>query len=485
MTDKPRESRALAVMREAGGLKKHELATLLDMTPDSYYEYENGVRVPPRHLLEKAAEALDLPPHHVDRTLEYLRRTDAEAAAHLAADPDVAADREIDRLAMSLGAESEELHRSVFRRSRRLARAVAERELARVHFPRLRARPAAERPALVRDNSAFQTWAVSELAADESIAAAAGDPAEALTWADLAVLIAELAPGEAAFRSRSQGYAAFHRGNAFRAKGRLRPEADAEVERAKALWKAGEAGDPERLLDEARVLGLEASLRREQRQFPEALVLLERALAADRGGLRIHLLINRARTLEEQGDFAQALATLRQLLPLVDADREPGLYLVARYNVLVVLCHLGQHAAAAEEFEDVRRLAVRLGGGSRLARLGWLSGWIQAGLGQPGEAEAAFERVRQELLRRDIPFDAALVSLELAVLYEEQGRDAEVRQLAHELAPVFASQRISREALATLLLFRDAVEKETFTLELARSLRNDFRRARGLDEPWS
>lgn len=484
MSDKPIECRALAVMREAGGLKKHELATRLDMTPDAYYEYENGVRVPSRQLLERAAAALERSPHLVDRTLDYLRRADADAAAPLADDPDAAADREIDRLASSLGAESEALHRSVFRRSRRLARAVGERELARLHFPRLRAYPAAERPAIVRENKTFQTWAVSELAAHESIEAAAGDPDEALAWAELAVLIADLAPGETAFRSRSQGYAAVHRGNAFRVKGRL-PQADDEFRRGKDLWKAGEAGDPERLLDEARVLGMEASLRREQRQLAEALDLLERALAADRGSLRAHLLINRAKTLEELGDFEEALATLRQLLPQIDGSREPSLSLVVRFNVLVNRCQLGQHAAAAEEFESVRNLAVRLGGGARLARLGWLYGWIKAGLGQPAEAEAAFKRVRQEFLQRDMPFDAALATLELGVLYKEQGRTAEIQNLARELAPVFASQRVTREALATLVLFSDAVEQDTLTLELARQLLADFRRTRSGEETWN
>jgi tetratricopeptide (TPR) repeat protein/DNA-binding XRE family transcriptional regulator len=480
MADRPIECRALAVMREAAGLKKHELAGRLGMAPDTYYEYETG-RVPPRPLLERAAAAVDHPPHHVDRTLDFLRRADTEAAAHCAGGSDAAADLEIDRLALSLG----EFHGAVLRRSRWLARAVAEREMARVHFPRLRAHPAAERPALARENQAFQTWAVSELAAHESIEAAAGDPDEALAWAGLAVLIADLAPGEPAFYSRSQGYAAFHRGNAFRVKGRFRPEAEDEFERAKALWKAGEAGDPERLLDEARVLGMEASLRRELRQLPEALDLLDRALAADRGSERKYLLINRANVLEDAGDFEEALATLRKTLPLLDADHEPHLVWSARFNALVSICHLGRHAAAAEEYEDIRKVAARLGGGIRLARLGWLAGWIKAGLGQPAEAEAAFEQVRREFLQRDIPFDAALVSLELAVLYEEQGRTAEVRQLTRELAPVFESQRISREALATLLLFREAVEQETLTLELARRLRDDFRRSRGLEKAWS
>lgn len=478
MENVPIECRALAVMREARDRKKNWLAARLGMTPEAYYESENGRSVPSRHLLERAAAELDLPPHHVDRTLEYLRRTDA-AAQGGSTGPGADADRELDRLAGSLGAEWEALHLAVFQRSRRLVWAVAEREAARVHFPRLRAHPAAVRPAIVRENPAFQSWAVSELACHESIEAAAGDPDEALAWAELAVLIADLAPREDAIHARSQGYAAFHRGNAFRVKGRLQPDSEDEFRRANALWAAGEAGDPERLLDEARVLGMEASFKREQRQFSEALELLERALAADRGGLRTHLLINLAKTFEEQGDFAQALATLLRLLPLVDAEREPGLLWNVRTNCLAIRCHLGHHAAAAEEFEEVQDLAERLGGGIRLARLGWLYGWIQAGLGQPAEAEVAFERVRREFFQRDIPFDAALASLELAVLYKEQGRTAEVQKVARELAPVFDAQRVSREALATLVLFREAVEQDTLTVELARQFLEFFRRARG------
>src|SRR6185436_19673633 len=99
MSGKPIECRALAVMREGRGLKKHELAALLGLVPDSYYEYEND-RVPPRPLLERAAAALDHPPHHVNRTLDYLGRSDAEAAAHRAGGPEAATDLEIARLAL-------------------------------------------------------------------------------------------------------------------------------------------------------------------------------------------------------------------------------------------------------------------------------------------------------------------------------------------------------------------------------------------------
>ena len=51
------------------------------------------------------------------------------------------------------------------------------------------------------------------------------------------------------------------------------------------------------------------------------------------------------------------------------------------------------------------------------------------GTSAPGRAEAAaaLDQVRREFLDRRIAFDAAVASLELAVLYLEDGRSAEVK----------------------------------------------------------
>src|SRR5262245_56461984 len=211
--DLPVECRALAVMREARGWKKNRLAKALGMIPQTYYGYENGAVVPSRLFLERAAAAMALRTHHVDRTLAYIRQTDADAAAGMAGAA-VDARQAVDELALALGAEWEVLHRVQLERSVRLTEALVERHAARLLFPRLRAYPTpAERQAVVREQKVFQSWAVSELACHESIEAAAHDADEALAWANLAVLIAELATGDEAFLMRSRGYAGFHLGN--------------------------------------------------------------------------------------------------------------------------------------------------------------------------------------------------------------------------------------------------------------------------------
>jgi hypothetical protein len=74
------------------------------------------------------------------------------------------------------------------------------------------------------------------------------------------------------------------------------------------------------------------------------------------------------------------------------------------------------------------------------------------------------------------------VSLELAELLQEQDRPAEVRTIVNELIPVFKAQCVTREALAAFELFRNAVEQETITVELARRCLEDLRRAEGPTE---
>jgi hypothetical protein len=77
---------------------------------------------------------------------------------------------------------------------------------------------------------------------------------QALEYAELAVEIARLAPGEEPFRQRLQGYAEAHLADALKAHGRPR-EAEAALGRARELWEAGAPGDPG-WLDAARVPGL-------------------------------------------------------------------------------------------------------------------------------------------------------------------------------------------------------------------------------------
>jgi tetratricopeptide (TPR) repeat protein len=209
----------------------------------------------------------------------------------------------------------------------------------------------------VRESAEFQDAGLCELLCDRSLEAA-GDSAEAaLRLAELAVLGAERVAGTEGWRRRWEGYARFHVANALRVPGKLLAAEEA-VARAGELWQAG-AGDDPGLLNKARVLHLEASLRRDRRQLPQALALLDQALAADHWGETPALLIGKAKALEELGNFSGSIALLRQAAAQIDGEREPRNLFLVYLNLAAYLCYLGRHAEAALGLREVRALAPR------------------------------------------------------------------------------------------------------------------------------
>jgi hypothetical protein len=72
----------------------------------------------------------------------------------------------------------------------------------------------------------------------------------------------------------------------------------------------------------------------------------------------------------------------------------------------------------------------------------------------------------------------ALVSLDLAAVYSQERKTAEVRRLAEEVLPIFSSQMAHQEAIAALLFFRDAARNETATVSLIQEVADYLRRSR-------
>jgi tetratricopeptide (TPR) repeat protein len=219
-------------------------------------------------------------------------------------------------------------------------------------------------------------------------------------------------------------------------------------------------------------------LRIDQFRLPEATDLLDRALMVERGSLRPNLLIKKARLLEWTADYEGALSTLGQAASLISGKEEPRLLWLLRFNPAVNLCHLGRYAEAQDPLPAAWALTVQLGNELDKLRLHWLEGRIAAGLGKTEDAVIALSQVRTEFAGRGIAYDAALATLELAILYLEQGRTLDVKMLARQMAPIFRAQGVHREALAALRLFCEAAEKEAATVELVRRLAEYLYRAR-------
>ncbi len=149
-----------------------------------------------------------------------------------------------------------------------------------------------------------------------------------------------------------------------------------------------------------------------------------------------------------------------------------------RFNLAVNLCHLGRHAEAAPRVAEARQLAIGLRNELDLVRVLWLEARVAGGLGQRGEAVAALRQVRRAFAERDMTYDAALATLDLAVLLLEENANAEARELAGEMVAIFEGLEVHREALAAVRVFWQAARQETATAELGRRLLRFLERAR-------
>jgi tetratricopeptide (TPR) repeat protein len=465
--ERPDESLVLVILRWIAGRKAKEVAAAAGLRPGSISEAERGQKSPPsRDSLRRYAATLGLPDYFVDRVFDLVREGRAAIAAGRApADARAAARQAIERLAED-GARTS----SIFLRgAATLQAAHAEVEEAkgvgREVWKMLAGHPPERRRPLLDAIPERKTAALCALVCEESEKAAAHEASQAAELSDFALWIAGGVEGDEA--PLAQGYAWAFVGNARRVQGKSFPAADEAFRRSQPLWREGPAGPS--AFDPSRVLDLEASLRQAQRRIPEALALLERALAvAPNMASSARILIKRAKTLEETGDYAAAVATLGVAEPLVEAAGEPQLRFAHRFNLAENLLHVGRHAEAEPMLGQVRALAHQLGNALSLVRLGWLEGRVAAGLGKREEAIEAFTKARGEFASRHIAYDMALVSLELAELYAAEGRMDAVRSLARHMAGVFTDQGVHAEAKKALAFFRRAAEREAVTPQLAR-----------------
>lgn len=358
--------------------------------------------------------------------------------------------------------------------------AVIEGRQAPELWDRLAGRPYAEQLREVEESEDLHAWGLCQLLLQKSREATFSDPARGVELANLALRVVRHL-GQAYdpnwvtdLRARCFAYL----GNARRVLGELRSAEDAFV-KAEGCLARSTSGNVE---VRAEILDLKSSLRRAQRRLDEALDLIDRALALYREAGQEHgiakSLLQRAKILEESGDLNGAIDLLRRTAEEVDPAREPQLSAYGRFNLLTALL-LAEHYEEAERLLPATEGLLRgMGQPLDLIRLRWVEGNIHLGRGRRGPAEAAFWEVQREFLERQMGYDAALVSLDLARLYAQEGCTEDLKRLASELMPVFQSRDVHREAILALLMFQRACEEERLTVELVRELSAYLRRER-------
>lgn len=424
--------------------------------------YWRGERPVPRKVLERIAEGTDFSQDLLAPLHWHLRSFIVASRGRSRADR-ILATGFATELIVVLGLAEDLILEPV---KRVTGPGAPERDEAEALWEQLRQLSASERLLVVEEGAEYQSWALCERVTAASRELAPNQPRQALETAQLAVRIAELAPGDIAQRHRLQGWALFHVVNGHRACQDL-DAARKAYSLAQELWTKSASGDPG-LLNAAVPLWIEAVLRRSEREFPEALEKIDEALALEQGPLRAQMLLSKSAIFHALGQPQGSAAALAEAAPLIDPDREPHHALGLRFNLVEDLVHLGDFDQAVARLKEVQELADGLGEVLQLQRVTWLRGKVAAGLGQNAAAEDAFQQVRSFFQEQELAYDYALVSLDLSLVLLEEGRAGEVRQIAEEMVWIFDALKIQREALAALQLFCKAAQAEAATAELTR-----------------
>ena len=361
-----------------------------------------------------------------------------------------------------------------------VVRMAGERERLAALKARLDALPPDERRSGLRSEPGFRAWSLCEWLIEEAHRLVHVDLAQAEERADLAVVLAENLEARAYGAPlvndiKARAWACV--GEVLRVFSDLR-SADEAFALAESFITEG-TGDA---LEEARIVELKAALRRDQRRPAEAHRLLDEVIAIYRQYRDFHLVgrgfVAKGRVYASCDALEEAIRWLRKGLGLLDPTRERHLELAARHSLMLSLHEGGQHQeawfllkASRPEFQEPGRELLSL-------RLRWLEGKIQQALGFLDDAEVVLNEARAGFIAQGVGFGAASVSLDLAGLYADRGRTAEMRRLAEEMLPIFRSRDLHREAIAALLVFQQAVRMEKLTSGLLDEIRSYLKRAR-------
>ncbi len=382
-------------------------------------------------------------------------------------DPDKKYTPALDAALEKAGDRLEEIHREI--------------ESAAGLLEELATTPGPERPERIRTEVRFHALKLCDLLLKRSREAWFRDPARAVEFAKLAVETAAWLDtgyyGEGLVEEE-RALAWAYLGNAYRIASDLRSAEEALL-RAEEHHRRSD----EDALTGAQILSFLASLRISQGRFDEAAEILDQAITVYREARDRHLegkaLIQKGIASGLGGRPKEAIRLIRRGLLRVDLLEEPQLLVSARHNLIWFLNESGPPRSRRwRSLEQTRSLYLTLGEQTHLIRLRWLEGRIARDLGRLDQAEAALREARDGLIERGIGFDAARVSLDLATVYLRQGRTAELKRIAAEMVPVFESRDIHQEALAALLLFRQAADAEEVTLGLLERISDYLQRAR-------
>lgn len=294
------------------------------------------------------------------------------------------------------------------------------------------------------------------------------DPAGMIQMAELALIAVERIeprPAENSIVSDLHARVLAELANAYRVADDLFA---AEDTLARAIvWAKRGSGEP---LLTARIGDLTASLWSDQRRFVEAKEVLDRVYQLYRECGEEHLagraLISKGLFTGHDNEPRQAILLISEGLALIDPAQEPGLILTAFHEIVLRLVDCGLFRRARLVLWQIQWRYRKDRNRLNLLRLEWLWGKIYTGLEEFDRAEAALQAARRGFQRAEQIYDAALCSLDLAMLWTLQERRAEVKALAREMIATFRKYNIAREAIGVLLLTREWCDQPQISADI-------------------
>ncbi|HEX3525644.1 MAG TPA: helix-turn-helix transcriptional regulator [Thermoanaerobaculia bacterium] len=457
----------LVLLRAILGWNRATLAQKSGVDEDLLASYERGLSRPFRKTKERLAKAFEVEVSFLDELMPFCRRIrlayeSARKGGRAGITPVAEIAQRLEgKVTGAVVGTLEPFLLELAHLDIRPEPRAEDRSWARELWLDLESLPAESQAEIIRElHGAERSWALAVQLSEASEVAAADSAAEALRLARLAAALAQAAPGPETWLALLAGFCDFFVANALRVGGKLAAAREAFA-RADQLWAQGEGGDPLGLLDATRRLDLKASFLKSDGRPAEALLLLDQALqTAQTDQARGRLLLKKATCHEFAGEHEAAIETLCRDEPWLAGEAGSRLPFLHRFTLVVNYCHLDRYKEAEALLPRVEELAAALNTQLDGIRTLWLKGKTRAGLGRREEALAALEDVRRHFRKEEIAYDYALVSLELATLHLEQGRTRQAKEIAEEMFWIFKGEKVHKEALAALALFREAARQE-------------------------
>ena len=230
---------------------------------------------------------------------------------------------------------------------------------------------------------------------------------------------------------------------------------------------------------EAEILQNRAALRMMQRRYEEARDLQERAIPIFRSQGDRHLLaqalILRANIAGYAGDPLGAIPRLKEAMSLLANAVQPSyLAMVGLQSLAAFYALAGDFDSAAEILPRAKSLCEALDNRISHYQLRWIDGLIAKGKSDNVSAEARLREARIGFVELGDMDCAAVVTLDVALLCAEEGRQEEVLALTSEILPVFEALRLDRETLVALGMLRSALESREVGVRVLEKLRGRF-----------